>query len=71
MQRVLPFNIQFDLLIIAGIMPLLPGTAMTNGVRDIFKGDYMSGGAKVLEAFVIAIFIALGIGAGLVVGGIG
>ena len=67
--RVVPLGLQDDLLIVSAIMPLLPGTAMTNGVRDIFKGDYMSGGAKVLEAFVIAIFIAIGIGSGLVIGG--
>lgn len=64
----LPAFLQGDLLIISGIMPLLPGTALTTGVRDIFRGDYMSGGAKVLEAFIIAIFIALGIGSGLLLG---
>lgn len=58
-----------DIMIISAIMPLLPGTAMTNGVRDIFRGDYMSGGAKILEAFLIAVFVAIGIGFGLVLGG--
>lgn len=58
-----------DIMIISAIMPLLPGTAMTNGVRDIFRGDYMSGGAKMLEAFLIATFVAIGIGLGLVLGG--
>ncbi|MGP6139973.1 MULTISPECIES: threonine/serine ThrE exporter family protein [unclassified Jeotgalibaca] len=58
-----------DIMIISAIMPLLPGTAMTNGVRDIFRGDYMSGGAKILEAFLIAVFVAMGIGFGLVLGG--
>ncbi len=58
-----------DLMIISAIMQLLPGTAMTNGVRDIFRGDYMSGGAKILEALMIGIFIAIGIGIGLVLGG--
>lgn len=61
--------LQGDLMIISAIMQLLPGTAMTNGVRDIFRGDYTSGGAKILEAFMIAIFIAIGIGLGLVLGG--
>ncbi len=58
--------IQTDILIIACIMPLVPGTALTNGVRDIFRGDYTSGFAKLLESVMIALFIALGIGAGLV-----
>jgi len=65
----LTFPIQPDTIIISAIMPLLPGTVLTNGIRDTFRGDYMSGAAKILEAFVIAIFIAIGIGAGLVVGG--
>lgn len=58
-----------NIMIVSAITPLLPGTAMTNGVRDIFREDYMSGGAKILEAFLIAIFIAIGIGTGLVLGG--
>jgi uncharacterized membrane protein YjjP (DUF1212 family) len=69
LMRVAPFAVQSDLIIISAIMPLLPGTALTNGIRDTFRGDYMSGSAKVLEAFVIALFIAIGIGSGLIVGG--
>lgn len=68
-SRFTPFPVQEDVLIISAIMPLLPGTALTNGVRDMFRGDYMSGGAKVLEAFMIAVFIAIGIGTGLILGG--
>jgi uncharacterized membrane protein YjjP (DUF1212 family) len=60
-----PLTISMDILIIACIMPLVPGTALTNGVRDIFRGDYTSGFAKLLESIMIAIFIALGIGSGL------
>lgn len=64
-----PVALRGDLMIISAIMQLLPGTAMTNGVRDIFRGDYMSGGAKILEALMIGIFISIGIGLGLVLGG--
>lgn len=69
LSELLTFPIQPDTIIISAIMPLLPGTVLTNGIRDTFRGDYMSGAAKILEAFVIAVFIAIGIGAGLVVGG--
>ena len=68
-SRIMPIPVQEDILIISAIMPLVPGTALTNGVRDMFRGDYMSGGAKILEAFMIAIFIAIGIGTGLILGG--
>lgn len=51
---------------IAGsIMALLPGLAMTNGIRDTLEGDYMSGAARIIEAFVIAASLALGIGVGM------
>ncbi len=66
MKAVVPVEISADILIVACIMPLVPGTALTNGVRDMFRGDYTSGFAKLLEAIMIALFIALGIGSGLV-----
>ena len=51
---------------IAGsIMALLPGLAMTNGIRDTLEGDYMSGAARMIEAFVTAASLALGIGTGM------
>lgn len=68
LTKIAPFSVQSDFIIISGIMPLLPGTALTNGIRDTFRGDYMSGSGKILESFIIALFIAIGIGAGLVVG---
>ena len=55
--------------IIAGsIMPLLPGVALTNAIRDTLQGDYVSGTARLVEAFVTAASLAVGIAAGLAVG---
>lgn len=51
--------------IIGVIMPALPGTAITNAIRDTFSGDYNSGAARMLEAFVIALSIAIGVAIGL------
>lgn len=52
--------------VIAGsIMAMLPGMAMTNGIRDTLEGDYMSGSARIIEAFVVAASLALGIGTGM------
>lgn len=64
------FSISCDLeLIIAGTaMPSLPGVAITNAIRDTLHGDYISGSARVMEAFVRAISCAVGIGAGLYLG---
>ncbi len=56
-------------LIIAGTaMPSLPGVAITNAIRDTLHGDYISGSARVMEAFVRAVSCAVGIGAGLYLG---
>ena len=65
--QLLPVNIQVDLIIISCIMPLVPGIAFTNGVRDIFRGDYASGFTKLLESLMVGLFIALGTAAGLLI----
>jgi uncharacterized membrane protein YjjP (DUF1212 family) len=55
--------------VIAGsIMPLLPGVALTNAIRDTLQGDYVSGTARLVEAFVTAAALAVGIFAGLALG---
>ncbi len=50
-----------DVVIISTIMPLLPGTIITNAIRDLFLGDYMSGTAKMIEAIVKVAAISLGV----------
>ena len=54
-----------DTVMIGSFMPLVPGMAITNAVRDTLRGDYLSGGARVMEAFLKALGIAIGIGIGL------
>ena len=54
-----------DTLIISGLMPLVPGMAVTNAVRDTLRHDFISGGARVLEAFMTAAALALGAGVGM------
>ena len=69
MQSFIFPTVNMNIVIIGTIMPLVPGTAITNAIRDTLQGDYMSGGAKALEAFVVALSIALGVAIGLVIGG--
>ncbi len=48
--------------IIAGaLMPLLPGLAMTNAVRDTMRGDLISGMARGVDAFLTAVLLAAGV----------
>jgi uncharacterized membrane protein YjjP (DUF1212 family) len=68
-------NLQLDTLIGGSVMPLLPGVAITNAIRDTLQGDYVSGTARAIEAFVLAASTAAGIGIGIalysfVVGGL-
>lgn len=54
------------------IMPLLPGLATTNAIRDTIRGDLVSGGARIMEAVLSAVMLAAGIGLMLSMwGGIG
>ena len=50
--------------IISGaIMPMIPGVAFANGIRDIADGDYISGAVRLLDAILRFLCIAIGVGA--------
>ena len=51
-----------DTVIISSIMLLVPGLIITNAIRDTIAGDLVSGISRALEAFFIAIAIAVGTG---------
>lgn len=63
-------KVNLDTVIISSIMPMVPGVAITNAVRDTLQGDYLSGGARILEAFLKAAGIAVGIAIGLLLMGV-
>lgn len=50
------------------IMPLVPGVAITNAVRDMLCGDYLSAASRAIEASLSAVSIAIGVGAGILLG---
>ena len=55
-------NINYEIVILGSIMPLVPGVAITNAVRDIMNRDFLSGTSRVLEATLIAVSVAAGVG---------
>lgn len=63
------FKISVNPVIIGAIMPMVPGAAITNAMRDMLQGDYNASGAKILEAFVIAASIAAGVALGFLAAG--
>ena len=51
-----------DKVIIGAIMPLVPGVGLTNAIRDILEGDYLSGTSRIMDAVIVAVCIATGVG---------
>jgi len=51
-------------MIIGGVITLIPGVALTNGVRDIADGDYIAGIVRLLDACLG--FFCIGVGVGLI-----
>lgn len=49
-------------IIIGSIMIFLPGVAITNAIRDTLAGDMLSGMTKGIEAIVVAVSLASGVG---------
>ena len=54
--------VQYDKIIIGGIMPLVPGIAITNSIRDFINSDYLSGSIRLIDALLTAFCIATGVG---------
>lgn len=49
-------------LIVGSIMPLLPGVSFIKGLRDLISGNLLAGISRIIEAFLIAAAIAVGVG---------
>ncbi|MFB6468810.1 threonine/serine exporter family protein [Cytobacillus sp. Hz8] len=52
---------ELDKIIIGSVMPLVPGLLITNAVRDLMAGHFVSGLSKGAEAFLTAFAIGAGI----------
>lgn len=59
------FYLDYNRIIIGPLMTLVPGVALTNGIRDLISGELIAGGAKIIEAIFIAIALAFGVGIAL------
>lgn len=51
-----------DHILTGALMPLVPGLALTNALRDLFKGDILSGVVKICEALLTAFSLGGGVG---------
>ena len=58
----LGFGDNMNHMIIGSIIPLVPGVPFTNGIRDIADGDYISGAVRLLDAMLVFLCVAIGVG---------
>nr|WP_280900367.1 threonine/serine exporter family protein [Jeotgalicoccus pinnipedialis] len=65
----LGFGTNVDLIIIAAVMPLVPGVPITNALREIIRGHFLAGTMKGVEAGLTAVAIGAGVGIVFVLGG--
>ena len=56
------FGQNMDKSIIGALMPLVPGMALTLGIRDLIMADFLSGTIRMLDALLTAACIACGVG---------
>ena len=54
--------LRLDGMIIGAIMPLVPGMAFTNAIRDIADSDFLSGTVRMMDALMVFVYIAVGVG---------
>ncbi len=55
-------DLQLSGMIGGAIMPLVPGVAFTNAIRDIADSDYLSGTVRMIDALLVFVYIAIGVG---------
>jgi len=48
-------------MVAGAVIPLVPGVAFVNGIRDIADGDYISGAVRLLDAILVFTCIAVGV----------
>ena len=70
-----PFEVNLDNIIIGCIMPLIPGVLFVNAIRDVASNDFISGIVKLVDALLVFVYIAVGVGSALlayndIVGGV-
>ena len=43
-------------------MPLVPGMGFVNAIRDIADSDFLSGTVRMIDALLVFVYIAIGVG---------
>ena len=51
-----------DMIVVGGLIILVPGVPFTTSIRDFFNGDYLSGTIRLIDALLVAMCMAIGVG---------
>ena len=54
-------SLTYEVIVFGAIIPYVPGIAITSAMRDIMEGDIVSGTIRAVDAFTVAISLALGV----------
>lgn len=60
-------TLRMEGIVTGGIMPLVPGLAFVNAIRDLADSDYLAGTVKMIDAVMVFVYIAIGVGVALAV----
>jgi uncharacterized membrane protein YjjP (DUF1212 family) len=60
------FNTTAEIAIATSVLFLIPGVPLINGVIDIVEGYTLTGGSRLIQAFLLIICIAVGLSFSLV-----
>lgn len=55
-------HLSLDLVIIGSMFPLVPGMGFVNAIRDLSNSDVISGIVRMIDAILVFIYIAIGVG---------
>ncbi len=55
-------ELNLDKMIIGAILPLVPGLAFVNAIRDIANSDFLSGTIRMIDALLVFVYVAVGVG---------
>ena len=55
-------KLNMDKIVIGGLIILVPGVPFTTSIRDFFNGDYLSGTIRLIDAVLVAVCMAIGVG---------
>lgn len=56
------FGHHISSMIIGSVIPMIPGVAFTNAIRDIADEDYIAGTVRMIDAMLVFLSIAAGVG---------